>query len=52
MRRTILWQSPERHIPVELGVPGAIELTHPALADEGGHVVVAEPGADVQGHKL
>ena len=31
--------------PVELGVPGAIHL-----ADEGGDVVMAESGADGEGH--
>ena len=25
---------------------------HPALADQGGDVVMAEPGADFEGHKL
>ena len=33
-------------------VPGPIHLPHPARAGEGGHVVVPEPGTDVQGHKL
>ena len=40
----------ERDLTLELGVGGLIDLTHPALADEGSHVVMAEPGADVQGH--
>ena len=39
-------------IPVELGVGGLIDLAHAALADEGGDVVVAEAGADGQGHGL
>ena len=29
-----------------------IDLSHAALADEGGHVVMAEAGADVEGHEL
>ncbi len=29
-----------------------IHLPHPALADEGGGVVMAESGADVEGHTL
>ncbi len=37
----------EGYIPVELGVPGAIHLTHTAVADQSGHVVVPEAGADV-----
>ncbi len=34
----------------ELGVGGLPDLAHAALAEEGGHVVVAEAGADGQGH--
>ena len=30
-----------------LGVSGLIDLSHAALADEGGYVVVGESGADV-----
>ena len=37
---------------VELGVAGAIDLAHAAFADEGGHVVVPEPGTDFKGHQL
>ena len=33
-------------------VPVAWSPTHAALADEGGHIVVAEAGADCQGHEL
>ena len=29
-----------------------MDLAHPALADEGGDLVMAEPGADVEGHEL
>ena len=35
----------ERHL-VELRVGGLIDLSHPALHDEGGHIVMAETGAD------
>ena len=40
----------ERHLAVELGVDGLIDLSHAAFADEGGYVVMAESGADGQGH--
>ena len=33
-------------ITPELRVGGAIDLAHPALADEGGDVVMGEAGAD------
>ncbi len=39
-------------VSVEGGVGRSVDLAHAALADEGGHVVVPEAGADVQGHKL
>ena len=39
-------------IAVELRVGGLPDLAHAAFADEGGHVVVAETGADGQGHEL
>ena len=42
----------QRHLPVQLGIGGLIDLAHPALANEGGDIVVAESGADVQGHSL
>ena len=42
----------ERHLALELGIDGLIHLSHAALADEGGHVVMAEPGADFQRHEL
>ena len=42
----------ERHLPLELGISRLIHLAHAPLADEGGHVVVAEAGADLQGHRL
>ena len=37
---------------VELGISRLIDLSHATLADEGGHVVVGESGADVEGHLL
>ncbi len=36
-----------RHLAVQLGVSGSIDLAHAAFADEGSDVVVAESGADV-----
>ena len=36
----------ERHLPIELGVPCAIHLPHPAFAYEGGYVAVGDAGAD------
>ncbi len=36
----------ERHLTLELGIGGLVDLSHAALADEGGDVVMAEPGAD------
>ena len=48
--RKRLGQDLQRHLPVQLGVGRLIDLAHPALADEGGHLVMAESGADVQRH--
>ena len=39
----------QRPAPVERGVARAIHLAH---ADEDGDIVVAESGADVEGHEL
>ena len=36
----------------QLGVGGLIDLSHAALADQGGDIVMAEPGADLQSHRL
>ena len=36
-------------LPVQLGVGGLIDLSHPAFADEGRHVVVAESGTVASG---
>ena len=41
-----LGQDLQRHLAVQLGVGGLIDLPHAALADEGGHVVVGDAGAD------
>ena len=38
-------------VSAELGVGGAIDLPHAPLADEGGDVVMAEAGADGEGHE-
>ena len=40
----------ERHLPVELGLGGLVDLPHAPLADEGGHVVGAESGAGSESH--
>ena len=42
----------QRDVAAELRVGGAIDLAHAAYADEGGHVIVPEAGADGQGHDL
>ena len=47
-----LRQDLQRHVPVELGISGSIDFAHAALADEGGDIVVAESGTDVEGHRL
>ena len=44
--RKRLGQDLERHLAVELRIGGLIDLPHPAFADEGGDVVMAESGAD------
>ena len=49
--RKRLGQNLERHLAVQLGIGGLIDLSHPALADEGGDVVMAQSGADVDRHK-
>ena len=50
--RKRLRQDLQRHLPVQRGVGGLIDLAHPALADEGGYVVVGESGADCERHEL
>ena len=42
----------QRDVAAELGVCGAIDLPHAPLADEGGHVVMAEAVTDGQSHEL
>ena len=42
IRRERLGQDLGRHLAVQLGVGRLVDLSHPALADEGGHVVVGE----------
>ena len=39
------------NLPVQLRIGGLIYLAHAALADEGGHVVMGEAGANLQGHE-
>ncbi len=39
-------QNFDRDIAFELGVPGAVDLAHPAFAQLGGDLVRAEPGSD------
>ena len=45
-------QDLQRDVTAQLGVGGAIDLAHPAFADEGGHVVMAEATTWTQGHQL
>ena len=42
----------QRHVPIQLGVSRPIHFAHTPLANEGGDVMVAESGADGQGHEL
>ena len=44
------WQDLQRDLPVELRIGDLIDLSHAAFAAEGRHVVVAEAGADIEGH--
>ena len=52
VRRERFGEDLERHLPLELRISRLIDLAHAALADEGGHVVMPEAGADFQGHGL
>ena len=45
-----LGQHLERHVPVERGIAGAVDLAHSALAYLGGDRIRAECGAEAQGH--
>ena len=42
----------ERNLALELRISRLIDLPHAAFADEGGHVVVPESRADLEGHRL
>ena len=42
----------QRDLAVELRVGGLPDLAHAALAEEGGHVVVADRSAGTEGHEL
>ena len=42
----------DRDLPIKVCIGGLIDLSHPTLANEGGDVIVAESGADSQGHEL
>ena len=48
----IVYAGPAAAATLERRIGGLIDLAHAAFADEGGHVVMAESGADVQGHSL
>ena len=48
--RTTQTASNSSFAPAQLGIGGAIDLTHAAGADEGGHVVVPQPRTDLEGH--
>ena len=39
-------QDLQRHLSIELRIGRLVDLAHASLADEGGHVVVRQPGAD------
>ena len=43
-------EQPGHGVELTLGVGGLVDLSHAPLADEGGDVVVAESGADCEGH--
>ena len=51
-RPTAIWLSSgdTTGLAVELRVGGLPDLAHAALAEQGGHVVVAEAGAGAKGH--
>ena len=46
VRRKRLWQNLQRHLAVQLAIGGLIDLAHPTLADEGGHLEGPECAAD------
>ena len=45
-----LWKDFDRDVTIQLGVAGAIDLTHPADAEEGSDLVRAEASARLQRH--
>ena len=45
-------QDLQRHLPVQRGVGGLVDLAHAAFADEGGDVVMAESRADADRHAI
>ena len=45
-------QDLQRHLAVQRGIGGLVDLPHAPLADEGGDIVVAEAGADCETHGL
>ncbi len=40
----------QRDLAIQLRIGGLIDLSHAALADEGGHVVVGDAGTDFQSY--
>lgn len=48
----ICWHNFDRDIAVELGVPGTIDDTHSASANERANFTTSEPGADINTHWL
>ena len=43
-------QDLERHLAVQLGIGGLIDLPHPPFADKGGHAVMGDAVTDGQDH--
>ena len=43
-----VWEDLQGDLAIELRVGGLPDLAHAALADEGGHVVMAEAGAGTE----
>ncbi len=50
IRREGVRQDLQRDLAVELGVGGLPDLAHAAFPEQSGDVVVAEAGADAEGH--
>ena len=49
--RKRLGQDLQRHLPVQLGIGGLVDLSHATLTNESGDVVMSEAGADFEGHR-